>query len=164
MNNCWASMSFMDISSVTAIFCLRASVNFHPYFPYILNDLGDIQYRKSLHNSVEQFWVLWKLKQFKPYFTQGCKWNFAHIFHIFHLIGIKQYRKCPQKCYDCLWVLWKLTQWERYVTYRCKWIAVHKLFDLGEIWDKRPVDNAQYCSSFITAKMDTKKTVFFSGP
>jgi len=66
-------MSFMEISFVTVVFFLKVSVNCYPYFPFILTNLGDIQYKKYLHDTVVQVQVSWKIGAVKPYFTEGSK-------------------------------------------------------------------------------------------
>jgi hypothetical protein len=44
-------------------------MNFDPYFPYFLTDLGQIRHKISPANAVKQIWVPWKSVQCKPHYT-----------------------------------------------------------------------------------------------
>jgi hypothetical protein len=44
------------------------------------SNVNRIQYRNSLEKVVKQVWVLWKLMQWKVYFTEGHTWNVSGIF------------------------------------------------------------------------------------
>lgn len=85
--SCWVSISFVKIGTVTVILCLRAQINFYPWFLYFLTDLDDVHCRGSPHN--EQLWVLWKLLQWKSYFTNGHKLIYLHALDIYCSILVK---------------------------------------------------------------------------
>jgi hypothetical protein len=83
---------FMKISKVKAIMCLGNKENCtHVFYNFVW--LVTILCRRLACNSIKQFQILWKSVQWKPYFTYKNKWNFAHIFYIFHLICITFFRR-----------------------------------------------------------------------
>ena len=54
-----------------ATICLGASINFSPYFPHLLSDLGQIRYEKSARNSAEYLVASFKSAYRKPHFFGG---------------------------------------------------------------------------------------------
>ena len=62
MNTC-----FVKIESVKVILYLGAWINFYPYFPHLLSHLGKIWYKRSAHDDVQHFWVLWKSAEGRQY-------------------------------------------------------------------------------------------------
>jgi hypothetical protein len=51
--SCRASLSLVKICCVKAVLRLGLD-DFCPYFPYFMTDMGEIRYRRSPHNAVDQ--------------------------------------------------------------------------------------------------------------
>jgi hypothetical protein len=64
----------VNIGTLKDIFYLGAQINFHPYSPHLLSDMGDVLCQKSAHNAVGYLRVSWKSAQGTPYFPYVRKW------------------------------------------------------------------------------------------
>jgi len=62
-------VSVVQFGALTAILQILVKINRYPSFPYLLPDLGRIQYKRSAHSAVVYLWVLWKPAQGRTHFT-----------------------------------------------------------------------------------------------
>lgn len=73
---------------------LRDVNEIYPYFLNFLSDLDSIWYRFS-QLFFEWSWVSWESVQWKPCFTQGCKWNYVSTSQIYYPIWVKFITRYP---------------------------------------------------------------------